>query len=246
MFLPIGISAQYALADFVVLNEGADADYHKLEKVWSVYHQKAIDAGEKSGWAVWKRTPAEGERENAAHYVIFNQFSSKEQMESSMKNFKIEEAIGIMKTGLKGKMSSRTINNILNKDVKKQIRTYSLQILDATPLVGGDIKVGDKMNFSTMKQIDDDYEEYESKVWKPVFLNEVMRNNFRWWALTKIFDRNEDAYKKPTHLVWNIGVKNPKEFLPNTDFISTKMQGMMDSYREMGDVQELTLIYKSN
>ena len=47
LVLPLAISAQTVLADFVVLNEGADADYHKLEKVWKVHHQKAIDAGHK-------------------------------------------------------------------------------------------------------------------------------------------------------------------------------------------------------
>ena len=45
-----------------------------LEKVWKTYHQKSVDYGEKIGWSVWKRTP-ENDTENAAHYVVFNQFS---------------------------------------------------------------------------------------------------------------------------------------------------------------------------
>ena len=246
LVFPITLSAQYALADFVVINEGMDADYHKLEKVWGAWHQNSIDKGEKTGWAVWKRTPNDNDGENAAHYVIFNQFSSKEQMDNSMNNFNLDNAIKIMKMKLKGKMSSRTINGIMNKDVKKQVRSYTLQMVDATPLVGGDIKIGDKMSFATMSQKEDDYEEYESNVWKPYFLDEIMRNNHRWWALTKIVDRNENAYKKPSHLVWNIGVENPKEFLIKDDFISNKMRGMMDTFREMGNAQELTLIYKTN
>ena len=250
LVFPITLSAQYALADFVVINEGMDADYHKLEKVWGAWHQNSIDKGEKTGWAVWKRTPNDNDDENAAHYVVFNQFSSKEKMEDYINggdDFSINSAISTMKSKLKG-MSTSSIRKIVQSEqkIKRQVRSYTLQIVDATPLVGGDIKIGDKMSFATMSQKEDDYEEYESNVWKPYFLDEVMRNNHRWWALTKIVDRNENAYKKPSHLVWNIGVENPKEFLIKDDFISNKMRGMMDTYREMGKTQELTLIYKTD
>ena len=250
LVFPITLSAQYALADFVVINDGMDADYHKLEKVWGAWHQNSIDKGEKTGWAVWKRTPNDNDDENAAHYVVFNQFSSKEKMEDYINggdDFSINSAISTMKSKLKA-MSTSSIRKIVQSEqkIKKQVRSYTLQIVDATPLVGGDIKIGDKMSFATMSQKEDDYEEYESNVWKPYFLDEVMRNNHRWWALTKIVDRNENAYKKPSHLVWNIGVENPKEFLIKDDFISNKMRGMMDTYREMGNAQDLTLIYKTN
>ena len=250
LVFPITLSAQYALADFVVINEGMDADYHKLEKVWGAWHQNSIDKGEKTGWAVWKRTPNDNDDENAAHYVVFNQFSSKEKMEDYINggdDFSINSAISTMKSKLKA-MSTSSIRKIVQSEqkIKRQVRSYTLQIVDATPLVGGDIKIGDKMSFATMSQKEDDYEEYESNVWKPYFLDEVMRNNHRWWALTKIVDRNENAYKKPSHLVWNIGVENPKEFLIKDDFISNKMRGMMDTYREMGNAQDLTLIYKTN
>ena len=250
LVFPITLSAQYALADFVVLKEGTDSDYHKLERVWSAYHQKSVDKGEKTGWAVWKRTPNDNDDENAAHYVVFNQFSSKEKMEDYINggdDFSINSAISTMKSKLKG-MSTSSIRKIVQSEqkIKRQVRSYTLQMVDATPLVGGDIKIGDKMSFATMSQKEDDYEEYESNVWKPYFLDEIMRNNHRWWALTKIVDRNENAYKKPSHLVWNIGVENPKEFLIKDDFISNKMRGMMDTFREMGNAQELTLIYKTN
>ena len=241
--------AQYVVADFVVLNEGAEADYHKLEKVWSVYHQKAVDAGEKWGWSVWKRTANKNDNENAAHYVIFNNFSSQEQRDKQMKDWSMEKAISMMKLGLKGKMSSRTINNIIkNGDkVKKEVRQYQIQWLDATPFVG-ELKIGDKMSFAAMTQKLDDYEEYESEVWKPVFEREILRNNHRWWALTKIAKRNESAYKEPTHLVWNIGVSNGKPFVEDDDFMSKAMRSekMRDEYRNMSNANELTLIYKTN
>ncbi len=246
LLIPFSISAQFVSADFVVLNEGMDSSYHELEKIWSVYHMESIKKGEKVAWSVWKRTPREGDNERAADYVIFNQFSSKEQHDKIMKNFDFNKVVSSIKRGLKGKMSSSKINRILDKKVKKEQRNYTLQLVDAFPLMGGDIKVGDKMNFATMIQKDENYEEYESKVWKPAFQNEALRGNFRWWALTRITDRNEKAFKPPTHLVWNIGVKNAKDFLPVSDFVDQEMRDLRDSYREMGNTQELTLIYTSN
>jgi hypothetical protein len=167
-----------------------------------------------------------------------------------MKNWNMDKAISIMKAGLKGKMSSRTVNSIVKNgdNLKKQDRQYSIQLIDATVFTGGDLKKGDKMSFVTMTQKEGDYEQYESEVWKPVFEREILRNNFRWWALTKIVDRNEPAYQKPTHFVWNISVKNAKPFIEENNFHSIKMQSesMMDSYREMSEPSELTLVDITN
>ena len=146
LLVPLFGLAQYAIADFIVLNECTEEDYLELEKVWKVYHQKSKDAGEKSGWAVWKRTPKDDDGELAADYVVFNQFNSKEQMENWMNNFDLEKVISVMKTSLKGKMSSRAINKIVNNaNIKKQVRTYTLELIDATPLSEGSLKIGDKM-----------------------------------------------------------------------------------------------------
>ena len=250
LMLPFTMLGQYIVADFYVLNDGAESDYLKLEKVWKAYHQKTVDAGEKLGWSVWKRTARDNDNENAAHYVVFNQFVSKEQRDKAMKNWNMDKAISMMKAGLKGKMSSRTVNSIVKNgdNLKKQDRQYSIQLIDATVFTGGDLKKGDKMSFATMTQKEDDYEQYESEVWKPVFEREVLRNNHRWWALTKIVERNEPAYQVPTHFVWNISVKNSKPFLNEDDYKSIKMQSesMRDSYRQMSEPSELTLVDITN
>jgi hypothetical protein len=247
--LPAIAFSQYVVADFIVLNDGADSDYHKLEKVWSVYHQKSVDSGEKLGWSVWKRTATDNDNDNAARYVVFNNFSSKEQRDKTMKNWSMNQAISIMKAGLKGKMSSKTVDRIVKSGgaLKKEVRIYNLELVDATPFVG-ELKIGDKMSFAAMIQKRDDYEEYESKVWKPVFEREILRNNYRWWAITKIVKRNEPAYKDPTHLVWNVGVQNGKPFVQDDDFMSKTMRSgeMVDQYRTMLNPGELTLVYKTN
>lgn len=245
LLIPLFSLAQYVGADFIVLNEGKESDYHQLEKIWKAYHQKSVDSGEKIGWSVWKRTPRENDNENAAHYVVFNQFSSKEQMENFMKNWSMNKAISIMKTGMKGKMSSKTVDRIVKNGgkLKKEVRQYTIQLIDATPLAGGNLKKGDKMYFGTMSQKLDDYEKYESEVWKPVFEREILRNNHRWWAVTKIVDRNDLAYQNATHFVWNIPIKDPKPFIEEEDYKSNKLQSMMDEFRQMSPASELTLVY---
>ena len=129
---------------------------------------------------------------------------------------------------------------------KKNVRQYELQVVDATPFVGGNLKKGDKMFFSAMTQKLDDYEQYESEVWKPTFEREILRNNYRWWGLTKIVNRNDSAYKKPTHLVWNIPVDNGKPFMEDEDYMSGKMRSMADDYRESSGGNELILVYSTN
>ena len=93
-----------------------------------------------------------------------------------MKNWSMNKAISIMKTGMKGKMSSKTVDRIVKNGgkLKKEVRQYTIQLIDATPLAGGNLKIGDKMYFGTMSQKLDDYEKYESEVWKPVFEREIL------------------------------------------------------------------------
>ena len=85
----------------------------------------------------------------------------------------------------------------------------------------------------------------ESLAYKNDFLKVPI---IEYWLkdLVEIIDRNEKAYKPPTHLVWNIGVENPQDFLPVSDFVDQEMRDLRDSYREMGNTQELTLVYTSN
>ena len=250
LIIPFSISAQFAVADYIVLNEGMENQYNDLEKVWKVYHQQSIDAGEKIGWAVWKTTPNDSANENAAHYVVFNQFSSKEQMEKWTKNFDYNKAVLIMKSGLKGEMSSRTINRILSKapSIKKEVRVYSMKLMDATPLTGGDLKIGDKMTYAPMIQKSDDYEKVESFIAKPYFLSQVMNGKHRWWGFTKIIDRNENAYENITHIAWNIGIPNAEhnDYMIENEFVQQVLTDKMNSSREMLNGQELTLVHKSD
>ena len=252
LILPLTLSAQYAVADFIVLNKGMDSQYHKLEKVWGAWHKNSIKKGEKSGWAVWKRTATDNDNENAAHYVVFNQFSSKEQMDNYINgggNFSINNMISVVKSNLKG-MSTGTIRKIVQSEqkIKKQVRTYHLQLLDATPFTGGDLKIGDKMTFAPMIQKSDDYEQVESYIAKPYFLQQVMNGKHRWWAFTKVINRNDQAYKEISHIAWNIFIPDAEfdERVVENEFVQKVLSDKISSSREMRNAQELTLVYQSN
>ena len=249
--LPLLVSAQYAVADFIVLNEGMDSQYHKLEKMWGAWHQHTIDKGEKTSWAVWKRTTKSEDGEDAADYVVFNQFSSQKQMENYLNgggSFSMDAFIKTVRSKHKG-MSTNSIRKFLQSSgkIKKQVRTYHLQLMDATPITGGNIKVGDKMTFAPMIQKTEDYEKVESYIAKPYFLNQVMNGKHRWWAFTKIINRNDEAYDNITHVAWNIGIPNVKHdpYVRENEFIEKVLSDKISSSRESLGGQELTLMYRS-
>ena len=66
------------------------------------------------------------------------------------------------------------------------------------------------MNFALITQKRCDYQQYESNFRKSVFERKILRNNFIWWVITKIANRNDPAYKNPKYLVLDIGVQNGK------------------------------------
>ena len=237
--LPLSISAQYAVADFIVINEGMEKDYEKLELAWSIFRQNQIDKGQKMNWAVWKRTPKTNDNENAADYVVFNQFETKEEMDKYLKgnpNFSFSSAASIIRRGMKGMSKSSIINLITpsKNKIKKEVRTYHIQAIDGTPFTGGDLKIGEKILMDPMVQISEEYEQMESNIWKPYVLEQVKNGLHRGWALTKIINRGETSNKEVTHFTFNIPVEGaewPPYFVEN-DFITKKLSELMSNSRK--------------
>ena len=208
----ISLKAQYAV-DFFVLEDGMENNYLELEKLWSEFHQSTVDNNSKIGWSLWKILPKKDHNENTADYMVVNQFLSKDQLDLAYKKFNYSDVVKTIKTELKGKMSPREVDKILGKKVKKKIRTYHIEMIDQTIFAGGDLRVGDKMGMTVMIQKDNEYEKFESNVAKPFFNQQVLKGNLRWWALTKIVDRNDEAYQDGTHFTWRVPVegKNGRE-----------------------------------
>ena len=248
--LPFLVSAQYAVADFIVLNDGKEKEYEKLEMAWFIFRQNQIDKGQKMNWNVWKRTPQKDDKANAADYVVFNQFQTKEEMDNYLKGdpkFSFNTAASIMSRGMKGISKSSIVRLITpNKNnIKKEVRRYCIQVIDATPFTGGDLKIGEKIQISAMVEKSDEYEQMESYIWKPYVLEQVKNGLHRGWAFAKIIDKSENAFNEVTHFTFNIpieGAKWPPFFVEN-EFITKKLSDIMVTTRDRPyGAGELTLV----
>ena len=52
LLLPLSITAQYAVADFIVINQGMEKDYEKLELAWSILRENQIATGDSAVYFV--------------------------------------------------------------------------------------------------------------------------------------------------------------------------------------------------
>ena len=69
--------------------------------------------------------------------MTVNQFLSKDQFDLAYKKFNYSDVVKTIKTKLRGEISSREVDKILGKKVKKKIRTYYIEMVDQTIFAGG-------------------------------------------------------------------------------------------------------------
>lgn len=241
--ISINLSAQYFTMDFFVLNEGTESDYLKLEQVWKEYQMDAVEKGEKLGWMVFKVNKRNGEPLENTSYVVVNDYKSKEQFENQGKNWSWANFNSIVRSRLKGKMSSSTIRRVLAKNVKKE--TYSMQgfNVDATPWVGGNIKKGDIFSWGTAKALNEDYIMFEKEVWKPIAMRSVMSGDQYYWGITEITQKNDLLQKNQTvdftHMYVNFFPEEPapvneSAMMNQMDFKTQKLMELLNKSCERG------------
>lgn len=236
------INAQHAVMWAVDLKDGGEKQYLELESFYSEIHKEAVKQGLRSGWSVWKRTPKEGDEDSAAEYFIFDNYSSEEQMEAGIDNQAIAQKV------YKGKMSRRAIARMFDNsayDAEKERRVYRLKAVDFTVRTGGKIKKGDKATINLMNKKSDDFESYESEVWKPVAEKNILKGNLRQWILAEAVDRSENAYEGWTHMAWNLRAENPGEWYSPSGFKWDKLWEGIESARDMADAVELTCVFSA-
>jgi len=242
MFFSLSVNAQYAVMSAVDLNEGGEQEYLALEEFFSAINKEAVKQGLQTGQYVYKRTPKEGDEANAPEYFIFNTYSSMEQMQQGI-NWQ-DLALEVYK----GKMSKRAIMRMLDNsryNAEKERRSYVFKVVDATIRAGGAVKVGDKGTINLMNKKSDDFENYESEVWKPVAEKNILLGNLRHWVLVEAIDRSENAYDGWTHMVWNLRAENPGEWNIPSGFKWDKLWEGIESSRDMADATELTCVYST-
>ena len=249
--ISINLSAQYFTMDFFVLNDGTESDYLKLEQVWKEYQMDAVEKGEKLGWMVFKVNKRNGEPLENTSYVVVNDYKSKEQFENQGKNWSWANFNSIVRSRLKGKMSSSTIRRVLAKNVKKE--TYSMQgfVRDGTPWVGGDIKKGDILSWGAAKALNEDYIKFEKEVWKPIAMRSVMSGDQYAWYITEITQKNELVQKNQsvdfTHMYFNYFKEEPapvneSDVMNQMDFKTQKLMELLNKSCERGPGYTASLV----
>jgi hypothetical protein len=232
-------SAQYAIVSAVDVKDGMEDQYLALEAFFGPIHDVAIEKGMLNSQAVFKVINTSDDGENVADYFIISGFSSKEQLDAYNSNSS-DKWLSIAKEAHKGNLSSRRVERIMNSigGESNQRRNYHLVGVDATIWAGGDLKPGDKMSILGTIAKSDDFESYESEIYKPMVEKEILKGNHRWWSLTKIYERTDNAYGEITHMFFNIGVEG-KNMMESWEKMQSTFKGkkLMEGLQAASDHQ---------
>ena len=248
LIFTITVNSQYVILSAISLNEGAEADYLKLEEFFNPIHDAAIEAGIQNGQTLYKVT-SESDSENGPDYVILTNFSSKEQLDNYNQSWANNDWLPFAQDVYKGKMSKRSVQRIMNSigTFSNERRNYHIQVTDATISAGGDLKSGDIAFMLPMTKKTEDFESYESEVWKPIAERLILDGNHRFWALGNVYERTENAYDYMTHFAYNLANNdfNLFEYVQdqmNSSFEMQKLWEGIQSSRDMADPIYLEVI----
>ena len=169
-------TAQYAIVSAVDVKDGMDEQYLALAAFFGPIHDLAIEKEMLNPQAVFKVLNTSDDGENVADYFIISGFSSKEQLDAYNSNSS-DTWLEIAKQAHKGSISSRRVERIMNSigAESNQRRNYDLIGVDATVWAGGDIKPGDRTSIQGSIAKCDDFESYESEVYKPLVEKEILK-----------------------------------------------------------------------
>ena len=92
----------------------------------------------------------------------------------------------------------------------------------------------------------DDFENFETQVWKPVAEKNILAGNLRQWILVEAIGRSENAYSGWTHLVFNVQAENPGDPVMMSGFKWDKLWEGIESSRDMSEADELVCVYSMN
>jgi len=241
-------SAQYNILSAVQLNEGAEDQYLALEAFMGPVHDLAIEKGIQNWQTVWKVTSETGE--NGPHYIINTGFSSKEQLNGHDKSWADGDWLALAIEAYKGKISARRVERIMNDlgSESKDRRNYHLKRVDRTIWSGGSLKPGDMLSITPTQAQNDDFEDYETKFFKPYVEKAIISGKHRFWGLSKVYERSESAYEGISHFFFNRNVKGGSiaDVLPTDSFKFKKLQEGLNAASQHSNAIQLELVSRHN
>ena len=101
-----------------------------------------------------------------------------------------------------------------------------------------------------MKQINDDFVQFEDQLWKPVAQEQILNGYRKFWGLAEIISKDEPSKALNTgftHIAFNFMTKkeNMKNLEIGNDFLVQKSWEGLQNSREMLPAEELTLVYST-
>ncbi|MFL2707355.1 MAG: hypothetical protein ACJ0FW_00655 [Gammaproteobacteria bacterium] len=241
MFFSITTYSQSTSWIPIVIEEGKDMEYLAFEKNWMSINQALIDAGYRTGWSVWKRTPKDGDDGWAQYYVVVGNNDEKILSQDEWPSF-MQKALG---------KSQRAISKMMDgSGIVSEGRTLQLSWVGGTVYAGESIKPGDKMYFHYMTKKNDDFENLELNVWKPIAEEQIVDGIRKFWGLAEVTSKSENFPGDATHVAFNIMNGDTFSQTQNStaefDFSTMQLMGLMQESREMLEAEELTCIYIIN
>ena len=227
----------------MLLEDGKEESYLKLEENWKKVNEALVAEGYITQWSVWKRTPREGDDGWAEYFVMIRRNAEQDKMDQN--NW--EE---VAKKVFKAK-SKKAINKMLsNEGIVKEMRSRTYKVVTTTGWRGLEWEIGDKSSFHYMTQKNVDFIAYETAVWKPIAQQQILDGYIKYWGVSELIESNDVTKaleSSATHIAFNFPTKkeNTTESKPADDFLGQKAWSALLESREMLPAEELTLVYST-
>ena len=199
----------YAQIQEVTVQEGLNSEYEEFEKFWSVVNEKLIADGHLAGWSFWKVNPESNDNNPWADYILYNQFSSEDQMNSTLSKspeWWTEYVEKAHKGKSKRSLIKKYVKETLDNKYKQKLVTYNTSNIAAFADDKLQPAVGINAVYIGMEQLNEDYERFETE-----YFQNRHQGNKLYWEFNKITNRSDNAYKPVTHNIFEVNMENSEQ-----------------------------------
>ena len=231
----------------MVLEEGKEDSYLKMEKNWQKVNETAVAEGIITQWSVWKRTPREGDDGWAQYFVMMRRNAEQEDVFDKMTTSDWEQ---LSYRAFRGKSKKSIDKSLSTNGIVKEMRSRTYKLVVTTGWRGLEWEIGDKASFHYMTKKNDDFINYETSVWKPVAQKSILEGYLKYWGISELVDSNDvtkELKSTSTHIAFNFPTKKKNEevYKVPEDFLGKKAWDALLNSREMLPAEELTLVYST-
>jgi len=126
----------------------------------------------------------------------------------------------------------------------KERRNYHLETVDMTIWAGSSLEPGDTFILTPTQALNDDFENYETKFWKPYIEKAILKRQHGFWRLARVYERAENAYEGITHFFFNRPVEGSNwwDSVDDGSFKFKKLQEGLNAASQHADAITLELI----